>query len=47
MLKCAILKEIFYQDSVSGMKEIVCEKSMKKLANGGCRCESKNSKEAL
>ena len=27
MLKCAILKEIFYQDSISGIKKIAYEKN--------------------
>ena len=27
MLKCAILKEIFYQDSISGIEKIAYEKN--------------------
>lgn len=33
MLKCAILKEIFYQDSISGIEKIAYEKNKNKGRN--------------
>ena len=34
MLKCAILKEIFYQDSISGIKKIAYEKNKGRTKEG-------------
>ena len=34
MLKCAILKEIFYQDSISGIEKIAYEKNKGRTKEG-------------